>query len=404
MQKLDLDIVRYYNGKIYIFGAGRVSESLVVALKSCNINVSGIVVTNLNNNFKYIEGIPVISLQDYSGRCMDTMLIIAVREKYIDEVINEVTSLKIDQIVKIDIKKCISILEGVFHSQIKNEKRMITINNYRKNLSDEEYMFFLEKQIRNGNLTIEVNVVDHCNLNCQSCNHFSPLSEKKYLNIDLYKDDLFRLKEVCKSKIGKFMLLGGEPLLHKKINEILIITRRILGSDVSIKIITNGLCISEMPESFWKICKQNDIALEYTEYPVKLNYESLKKKIKDKYGVIICNESAERVKTTYKLPLVDSKLDPYLNYMKCNLANQCIVLKEGRLYPCPIAANIDIFNKYYNKTYPTKENGIDIYLNEYDDIADFLANPVSMCQYCDICNYQYNIPWATSKKKIGEWM
>lgn len=406
MQNLDLNYIKNSKNKKYIFGAGRVCKSLIIALKSYNIGISAIVVTNVSNNFKFIEGIPVISLSEFSKQSMNSILILAVRNQFINEILKEIELLKIDMVFRIDAKYCIEILEKLFFEKFAKKKGLwiVKLNNYKKKLSDDEYMFFLEKQLATGNLTIEVNVADHCNLNCQSCNHFAPLAMEKYLNIDVYEKDLVRLMQVYGDKIGKVMLLGGEPLLHKQINDIISISRKILGKNVNIKVITNGLCINNMNEKFWNLCKENDVSLEYTRYPISLDYDYLEKFVMNRYGVKISNESYETVKTTYKLPLVEEKLDPYLNYMKCNLANQCIVIKEGHLYPCPIAANIDIFNKYYNKKFPTLENGVDIYEHEYEYIKDFLLNPVPMCQYCDICNYKYNIPWAISKKKLDEWM
>ena len=39
--------------------------------------------------------------------------------------------------------------------------------------------------IANG-YVLEVHVVNHCNLNCAGCNHFAPLADPWYIDVDVY--------------------------------------------------------------------------------------------------------------------------------------------------------------------------------------------------------------------------
>ena len=384
--------------KLYIFGAGRVAQAVVLTLMCLKVEICGIVVTNKRRNYNDIEGIKVYSLEEYKAVKDETSLVLAVREQYINEILQELQDEK--NIYTINLKDCIPILERKVSFKWKSE-----ILKLRDKITDQEYIFFLKKDVRRIRYSSEVNVAESCNLNCQCCNHFSPLAKEKYLDIDGFSRDLHRMKDLFKDKIGKLMLLGGEPLLNPNIVPIMHMSRKILGNSCTIKVITNGLLLPKMKDEFWDECISSNIALEYTKYPVQFDYIQIENEIRGK-GISISNESDEKVKTTYKLPLVDleSGLDGTLNYVKCNLANQCIVLKEGRLYPCPIGANVKIFNEYYNKKFPTNQNGIDIYHHDYREIIAFLSEVIPMCQYCDICNYEYNIPWAISRKSITEWM
>ena len=45
-----------------------------------------------------------------------------------------------------------------------------------------------KKQIR-----FIVDIVDHCNLNCKGCGHFSPLASKSFLDLETFENDLRRL-------------------------------------------------------------------------------------------------------------------------------------------------------------------------------------------------------------------
>lgn len=63
----------------------------------------------------------------------------------------------------------------------------------------------------------EVHLADHCNLNCQMCDHFSPLANENFLSPDHYASDVERLSELFDHDANYIRLLGGEPLLHPQV-------------------------------------------------------------------------------------------------------------------------------------------------------------------------------------------
>lgn len=157
--------------KLYIFGAGRVAQAVVLTLMCLKVEICGIVVTNKRRNYNDIEGIKVYSLEEYKAVKDETSLGLAVREQYINEILQELQDEK--NIYTINLKDCIPILERKVSFKWKSE-----ILKLRDKITDQEYIFFLEKQLRSRNYTIEVNVADSCNLNCQCCNHFRHLQRK----------------------------------------------------------------------------------------------------------------------------------------------------------------------------------------------------------------------------------
>ena len=46
-----------------------------------------------------------------------------------------------------------------------------------------------------------VDIVDHCNLNCKGCGHFSPLAPKSFLDIETFETDLRRLNVLLNGEI-----------------------------------------------------------------------------------------------------------------------------------------------------------------------------------------------------------
>ena len=61
---------------------------------------------------------------------------------------------------------------------------------------------------------IEHHIVDHCNLNCAGCSHFSPLARPWIEDFETFKLDFKQLYNITKGDIHTIRLMGGEPLLH----------------------------------------------------------------------------------------------------------------------------------------------------------------------------------------------
>ena len=103
---------------------------------------------------------------------------------------------------------------------------------------------------------------------------------------------------------------------------------------------------------------------------------------------------------------IDGKQDPKKSFYKCFLSNECIMLKNGRLYTCTIIPNIDHFNKYFNTNMEVcEEDSIDIYkVKDKDQIFDFLSKPVPFCRYCNPDVKDYSLEWEPTNKKIDEWI
>ena len=396
------------NGEVVIFGAGNIARAFIISLRETiglhALNLVGCMVSNIYVNAKDIEGVPVYSIDYMSKYHREAKVLIAVKNEYMKSIENLLIQHGMMHYRGVDLDECIQVMEVEWKKNTK--KAALFEHSFEEgNFSKEEYLMFLEKQLKRNVLSFEVNFVNHCNLNCQCCNHFSPLAKASFLDKYKYASDLKRIHELFGNRIGRLMLLGGEPLLHPEIEELLQITRDNLP-DASLYLITNGLLFSKMSQNFWRLCNNLRIGIKVTKYPLKFDYAKWERYALE-HGVDLSDESTEPIKTTYRLPLKENGgLDPYRNYMKCYHANMCVVLREGRLYTCPIAAWVDILNEYYSKKFPQLEdNSIDIYqVNNPQEIEDYLKLPIPMCSHCDIFNYKYNIPWSQSKKSAEEWL
>lgn len=252
---------------------------------------------------------------------------------------------------------------------------------------------------------VEVNINKDCNLNCKGCDHFAPIAEADTLELDIFKQDMVRLADVMAGHIHRIILLGGEPLLNKDLLEYVRIARTCMP-DTEVFIATNGILLGTMDEIFWTVLKENKTGLMVTKYPIKLDYDALRKKVEEHGIVWEYLGASESGRSLWHFPLdLTGKQDAVDSFLHCANANSCHTLERGRLYTCSIAPNIKAFNRFFGKNVPlTDDDGIDIYKVETaDEILKFLAKPINFCRYCNVKYRTYDHPWKVSSKKIDEW-
>lgn len=254
---------------------------------------------------------------------------------------------------------------------------------------------------------VEIHLADSCNLNCQSCDHFSPVSEKKFPSFETLTKDIVRLSKITDGQLNTICLLGGEPLLNKETSKYLAIVRKAFNNSV-IKLITNGLLLKDQDDFFWNEVRKNNIYIEITKYPIPFNYDEVELLLKDKdisYGFF--GSTKTKQKTSHKLKMdIDGKQDIQYNYSHCFHAGRCVQLYESKLYLCPCCAYISKLNKAFGTSFEVLKND---YLSlddeiSFKDIEEFINNPISFCKYCKVKERSFKNLWATSLKKKDEWI
>jgi len=108
------------------------------------------------------------------------------------------------------------------------------------------------------NRTCVVNVVEHCNLRCRSCAHLSPVLPKHFVDPEALCSDLTVLARSYHANVLK--ILGGEPLLHPGLPEIMMAARKSRVAD-KLEIWTNGLLLPRMERRVWEVVDSVRISL-----------------------------------------------------------------------------------------------------------------------------------------------
>ncbi len=253
---------------------------------------------------------------------------------------------------------------------------------------------------------LDYHLADHCNLNCKGCDHFSPLAEPCLAKVEDFERDIKRFAQLSGQNLRKLNLLGGEPLLNPQIIDFMRIARENLPK-TKIRIITNGILLNQQKEDFWNACHEYGIRIVVTKYPLDIDFDKAKNTA-HKYGVKFkfYGETGGVIKTSYHVPLdFDGKQNADRNFANCFHANRCVMLKDGKIYPCTVAPNIKHFNKYFGYNIPLiEEDGIDIHqAKSIKEVLGFLAKPISFCKYCNVKGRTFGHEWGISKKEIKEW-
>lgn len=264
-------------------------------------------------------------------------------------------------------------------------------------------------KMRGPYISFEYHLAEHCNLNCKGCEHFSPLATPQFTSYNEFVKDLDRMSELFEKKAKSIHILGGEPLLNKDICKFVQKTRECFPDTglTEIRVVSNGILVNKMQPEFWECLHNNRIILSVTKYPLNLDYNLMFEKAK-KYDVKFeFFDNTDQVQYWSNMKLKENgKEDARKSFYKCFLANECVMLKDGKLYTCTLIPNIEHFNKYFNKNLEVcKEDYIDIYqAKSKEEVFDFLSKPVPFCRYCNPDEKDYSLTWGVSKKDIDEWI
>lgn len=273
-----------------------------------------------------------------------------------------------------------------------------------KSMQESEIKNVLLRFVPRVSLTFLVHIVEHCNLNCRYCGHFSPIAEEEYLDIDEYKRDCVRLSELFNGEASNIQIMGGEPLLHPQVLDFLQITRECFPIG-RVRLVTNGLLLPKMGDEFWKKCRDCKIEISVTEYPVAFDYGKWHQFADENNVKYTAYYAGTRTMRKFSVSLEDRLYHAEKAFSRCWLANSCITLRHGRMYTCATAAYADHLKCYFNLDLPlSNSNGIDIYtVNHKEELMQRLARPIPFCGFCD-GGVSPECEWGISNKSRYEWL
>jgi len=373
-----VEFCRKFNN-IYIYGCNKNQQYLLKFLDCCELSIKGYITTELVPEPDWIYRALPIRLIDDVIKDHDTGIILASRDLDYNSVVPKMNS---------------NGFTNYFFLSERNKQQIV------------------DKMSMRSMPGFEINLAEHCNLNCRHCDHFSQLAEPEFLDLDTFSRDMQRLAELSDGRLGWLSLLGGEPLLHEDVNKFMEVARAHFPK-VVIYIYTNGLLLLAAEKNkkgnFWECCAKNDITVIVTRHTIDLDLASIEAKAQEysvKLKVITYLMTLTKDEKHYaKYPLDTSGTIKKHEFIYCTHFNCCFTLRKGRIYTCVVIPNSRHFNKAFNKNLQeTEADSIDIYkVESYEEVTSFLSNRIPFCKYCDIKSRTYGHKWAKSDKSIDEY-
>jgi len=251
-----------------------------------------------------------------------------------------------------------------------------------------------------------LNILDHCNLKCKGCDHFASIAEKRFVSLYDIKKDLVQMSKILKGEFPCIGVMGGEPLLHPQLNEILIATRLAFPKTL-IHLVTNGILLLKQDEEFWRICREQNIVVANTRYAVHLDYKAMEETAAAHGVVFEYYKGTEKYpRYSYKNTLdLDGHQNPTKSFIGCFGDNMYPLLMEGKLYGCTVAPNVRHFNKRFGTNMQLEDGDfLDIHhVETMPELLEFIGRPKPFCRYCDIRNRSFGLKWERTKQDMKEW-
>lgn len=251
----------------------------------------------------------------------------------------------------IDLMQSIDSAQSLLTTTPGNEEILSQLDRIRvrANAISEKHFPWGERKRETGfsvreNLNIDFHLVDHCNLSCQCCSHYSCIAKERYVTME---ELTYALHYANKIHPTYFNLLGGEPLLHPEIDEMLALAGERLDTDINARLFTNGLLLEKMSDDFWSNLRRYNIGLSLSNYPLSVDYAGLVA-LADKRGVnaALVFSGACCFRKTLLSP--EGKRDGEKSYSSCKGRLQ---IRDGRLYPCQYSAYIDALNERFQTAF-----------------------------------------------------
>lgn len=246
---------------------------------------------------------------------------------------------------------------------------------------------------------IETHIVDHCNLKCKGCSHFSGLAQPYFKDLTEYQKEMEQLSKITNQGVNIIRVMGGEPLLHPQYLEFLKVTRKYFPYS-TIVLVSNGILLHNLEDKDIQTMNELNIELCVSDYGIKLDYEKFNKFNKRYFH-------SKNYMYNISLDLTGAQ-DNEHSFKNCDLVQGgWYFFKNGRMYQCCIMANIDYFCSHFNKDihYYLDDISIDIFKHTEEEIKDFLSKPHDICKYCNTIERKSTYqPFEISKQDIKEWI
>ena len=235
--------------------------------------------------------------------------------------------------------------------------------------------------------SVELHIVEHCNLRCAQCCNVSPYLPERSMSVAEVRATCERLREVVKPDVLKIM--GGEPLLHPEVGGVLRAVRE-SGVAPRIRLFTNGLLLRTLDDDAFSALDELTVS-SYASAPLRPELVAETEERAKRFDVVLNLKPVDTFSTVLSRE-ARSAADAQGAYDACWLRHRCLVVREGVFYKCTRAAYhadyhalVDVEARDADAEATQRSQGIPL---EAEDFAPRLAaylgssEKIASCTHC----------------------
>lgn len=359
---------------IYIFGAGLIGEDLRPILERYEC-FGGYIDNSITKQELGVSGYSVISLEEFLKLKDNPWIVIAA-----------------------DIKNIPAIVSQLESKQLFLDKDFFVYNNFIKNIFPILSVYYFNKVYVELN---QISLTERCTLRCKKCAHACGYVDRQKDDMNLKK--VYLTADTYFKNVGytrEFVLIGGEPLLYKELNEVVEYIGENYRDKIGIfSITTNGTILPS--ETLLELCKKYEVTFRIS------NYSKAVPRLREKYSIwenllknknilySIQDENNEWLDYGFDYLKREDNEDELIKvFDKCK--TPCSEARENRFYFCVMARSV------------SENMGLNVGKTDYLDLNNLNGDEgkkefleyimgysekgyLDMCRYChgaDVVNYK----------------
>ena len=357
-----------------LFGTGNLGKIALKAIKTVNIDIIAIADNDEGKWGKKWNGYDVINPEDIKKyRDVDSVIIASLNfpymRKQILEINNSINIYDFDFLLnEINLEECNTDWSA------DRCKEQLDLYTYSINAQKKKKDLFLN--------SIDLVLTEKCSLKCKDCSNLMQYYAKP---VDEDFDTLINSIDKILTSVGhirEVRIIGGEPLLYKKID---LAINHLLKYDNydKIYIYTNGTIVLKGDKM--NVFNNPKVVFKISNYgEISRNVEKLENKL-DELNI---QYITERVRTWQDCAIID-KFDRDEKLTKSIFGNCCenqgLTVLHGKLYLCPFAAhatNLDAIEKYDDDIIDTKDEKNLDFKKQLEDLY-FNREYIGACHSCN---------------------
>ncbi|MCR4675206.1 MAG: radical SAM protein [Lachnospiraceae bacterium] len=232
----------------------------------------------------------------------------------------------------------------------------------------------------------EVPITDKCNLNCRGCifGCNSAQMENNHVPKEQIIKDIRRMSELF-CDVPWIRILGGEPLMHPDLIEIL---REVRNSfpDSEVDLCTNGLLVPHLDDASLMRLKELRVTIHVSGYPPTEKMEKQINETLSQAGLPYTYLNRPEFFKFYTLEPIHAMRE---NFDLCPTSG-CWEVYRGKIMRCSAVIAVEKLNKQFGTEYQVVENvdWFSLYDDQWDGIKlkNALSHASHCCKYCDLNN------------------